>query len=84
MSKRIGFDAARLQAINPGAYALLPKKASLTGALTFYYTAFGDLRGTDGNFTYSFAKGGYSAKRKRFSYSWVNVSDQVGKNKKKV
>ncbi len=77
MSKRIGFDSARLQTINPGAYGHLPKSA-LNGNLIYYYTALGDLRATDNSITYAYLKGEYNVSRKRFNYSWVDVSDKVG------
>jgi len=82
MNKRIGFDSARLQTINPGAYAKLPKGATLVGALSFYYTFDGDLRATDGTVTYAYTKGDYNAKRKRFAYALTDVTATVGKNRK--
>lgn len=82
MSKRIGFDASRLQVICPGAYSALPKAASKTGALSFYYTYDGDLRATDGTVTYTYQRGMYSDKRKRFAYSWCDVTTSVGKTRK--
>jgi hypothetical protein len=81
MNKRIGFDAARLQTLNPGAYSGLPKNATLAGALSFYYTFDGELRATNGTVTYAWTKGDYNVKRKRFAYSWTDATARVGKSR---
>lgn len=77
--KRIGFDTARLRTINPGAFAALPKNATQDGVLSFYYTYDGELRATDNTVTYAYLKGAYNQKRKRFDYSWQNITDSLGK-----
>lgn len=86
MSKRIGFNSTRLQTIDPGAYSKLPKSQLYQpgrSPLSFYYTYDGVLRGTDGNVTYAYVKGDYNPNRKRYAYSWEDVTHRVGKNKNK-
>lgn len=77
--KRIGFNVESLKDKHPGAHRHLPSSLRKDCPLTFYFTAMGELRGTDGDVTYAYKKGNYLDARKRYAYSWQDVTDNIGK-----